>query len=139
MHCALRALYYLLFLPIGAVRKSWDCGRRIRVRALALQRRYLTEEALPRLAGAALLCSAPPSGNSALVRRLMRQSPLLAARLTWCACTRPFKEHVCRVRVGEALQRCDNWLPVALSLRSLFSCSCSHAGTGENVSLLARQ
>ena len=86
---------------------------------------------MPRLAGAALLCSAPPSGNSALVRRLMRQSPLLAARLTWCACTRPFKEHVCRVRVGEALQRSDNWCtcgPMPQESVHMFLFSCRNGG-----------
>ena len=48
--------------------------------------RYLVEgTGAPRPAGAALMCSAPPSGNSALVGRLLRQAPLLAARLTWRA------------------------------------------------------
>ncbi len=52
-------------------------------------RRYLASgAALPALSGAALLCSAPPGGNSALVGRLMRKAPLLAARLTWCGSAR---------------------------------------------------
>lgn len=54
--------------------------------SFGLLHRYLAGGAeLPPLAGAALLCSAPPSGNGALVGRLMRQAPLLAARLTWRA------------------------------------------------------
>jgi hypothetical protein len=42
-------------------------------------------EQLPELAGAALLCSAPGTGNDALVQRIARKSFVKAAKLTWCA------------------------------------------------------
>ncbi|KAK9840960.1 hypothetical protein WJX81_002635 [Elliptochloris bilobata] len=57
---------------------------------LVVQRYLADGDAAPRLAGAALMCSAPPSGNSALVGRLVRQSPLLAARLTWGMVSKAF-------------------------------------------------
>jgi len=66
-----------------------SAGLRAGLPAWRHARRYLASgAALPALSGAALLCSAPPGGNSALVGRLMRKAPLLAARLTWCGSAR---------------------------------------------------
>ena len=46
-----------------------------------------SEEQLPPLAGVALLCAAPSSGNDALVKRIAKKSLMTAAKLTWCAST----------------------------------------------------
>ena len=59
-------------------------------------------EQLPQLAGVALLCAAPGTGNDALVPRIARKSFLKAAKLTWralqcppcmAACARPAVHH----------------------------------------------
>ena len=38
---------------------------------------------LPKLAGLALLCAAPATGNNALVMRVARKSPVMALKMTW--------------------------------------------------------
>ena len=38
---------------------------------------------LPQLAGLALLCAAPATGNSSLVMRVARKSPVMAVKMTW--------------------------------------------------------
>lgn len=60
------------------------CGRYI----CGCSRPGAAPEQLPALAGAALLCSAPGTGNDALVQRIAKKSFFKAAKLTWCArCT----------------------------------------------------
>lgn len=53
--------------------------------------RYVTgpaghvSESLPPIAGLALLCAAPATGNNELVKRVARKSFVKAAKMTWCA------------------------------------------------------
>ena len=42
-------------------------------------------ESLPPIAGLALLCAAPATGNDELVKRVARKSLVKAAKMTWCA------------------------------------------------------
>lgn len=42
-------------------------------------------ESLPPIAGLALLCAAPATGNNELVKRVARKSLVKAAKMTWCA------------------------------------------------------
>lgn len=57
--------------------KIWICRYVVRLDADEAER--------PALGGLALLCSMPPSGNSGTAGRIMKRTPLLGARLTWCA------------------------------------------------------
>jgi len=57
--------------------------------------RYITgpstqeAEHLPEVAGIALLCAAPATGNDALVKRVAKKSFVRAAKLTWCVLSSP--------------------------------------------------
>ncbi|KIZ05772.1 hypothetical protein MNEG_2183 [Monoraphidium neglectum] len=56
---------------------------------LILQK-YLLTSALPPLAGAAFLCSVPPSGNKELVGRFMKRDLMLSMRITWAFVAKSF-------------------------------------------------
>ncbi|CAD7700307.1 unnamed protein product [Ostreobium quekettii] len=44
----------------------------------------------PNIAGVALLCSTPPSGNGKLIGRFFRRDPLLSVQITWAFVTKSF-------------------------------------------------
>ncbi|KAI8467828.1 MAG: esterase-like protein [Monoraphidium minutum] len=55
-----------------------------------IMQKYLLLPGLPRLAGLALLCSVPPSGNKELVGRFLKKDFLLSMRITWAFVAKSF-------------------------------------------------
>ncbi|GAQ79697.1 hypothetical protein KFL_000360130 [Klebsormidium nitens] len=48
----------------------------------------------PPLAGAALLCSVPPTGNSEMVKRITMRTPIAAMKLTWSLAAKGFSKNL---------------------------------------------
>ena len=76
----------------------------------------------PRFAAAALLCSVPPAGNSAMASRMLKATPLKALRLTWAFIGRGFTTdaQLCR----------DTFFSKTLPQETLLKHMASIAGSG---------
>ncbi|GBF98148.1 phosphoserine aminotransferase [Raphidocelis subcapitata] len=55
-----------------------------------IAQKYLLTPSAPAVAGAAFLCSVPPSGNKAMVGRFLRRDFFLSMRITWAFVGRSF-------------------------------------------------
>jgi pimeloyl-ACP methyl ester carboxylesterase len=73
---------------------------------------------VPALAGVAVVCGVPPSGNKAIVGRVFKKSLVLAWKITWCAVSGPGSLH------GNARQQ----RPLELSLAALTASRADAAG-----------
>ena len=54
-------------------------------------------ESLPPIAGLALLCAAPATGNNELVKRVAKKSFVKAAKMTWCAAAKGSEAFMSRI------------------------------------------